>query len=287
MASVAYLLLLSTLETPLTRPLKPRWVRASIVAVALVWSAYMHLGPLAIWPTVYMINFEVFTYVGLYGFAVALSAWFLARRGTWKRRQAGAYALAFGLRDAAWYGYLHVIYPTWGDMQGTGWRVFFASFAPSITIVFVLLLVYAILRTQLFDLDLKLKWSLRRGTVVAIFAAVFIVVAQVAQEFLSGAFGWLAGGIAAGAMIIAIRPIERAADRVAERTMPQVQATPAYVAFQKMEVYKAAVEEVLADGAVSQKDRRVLERLRAQLGLSADDARAMENDLAVARVGVA
>jgi hypothetical protein len=65
--------------------------------------------------------------------------------------------------------------------------------------------------------------------------------------------------------------------------MPGTDSSPAYVAFRKMEVYKAAVEEVLADGKVSDKDRRVLDRLRAQLGLAASDAGSMERDIAAAR----
>jgi len=67
--------------------------------------------------------------------------------------------------------------------------------------------------------------------------------------------------------------------RVADTAMPSVRETSDYVAFRKMEVYKAALEGAMEDGAVSAKEREVLRRLRESLGITDADASALERDL--------
>jgi len=62
--------------------------------------------------------------------------------------------------------------------------------------------------------------------------------------------------------------------------MPDVQDNEEYRTVRKREVYRAAVEELLADGALTEKDRNVLATLADQLGLLYKDARAMERDAA-------
>ena len=59
----------------------------------------------------------------------------------------------------------------------------------------VAVLAYAILRLQLFDIDVKVKWTLGRSTLVGIFVAVFFVVDQLIQVFAGRAFGPVAGKI--------------------------------------------------------------------------------------------
>lgn len=141
-----------------------------------------------------------------------------------------------------------------------------------------LLTAYALLRCQLFDIDLKIKWGVRGGTLAGVFLAVFFVVATVASEFLTGTYGYILGGVAAGLLLFALTPLQKFAERAAERAMPNTNDSTEYLAFRKLEVYKAAAEE-LAAGGITTKERRALQALRAKLGIAAIDAASVERDV--------
>lgn len=291
-SGLLYLAFVGTLESPLARPFRSSTIRTTLLfsagGVLLAWpllaSTILGAGFAAPahglpylreqMPTSVIIDGGS-TAIFLFGLLVTLDAWRRAPPGTIRRAQARAYGLAFGLRDLGFASrlLLTILIP---DLWFTpyGWY--------SITLTqigFLALLAYGILKTQLFDIDLKIKWTLKQSTVAAAFVAVFFAVSEGAAAFFSGAIGTYAGIAAAAILVFALAPLQRLAERLSDRAMPAVDATPAYVAYRKMEVYKAAVEEVLADGNVSAKDRRVLERLRAQLGLSAADAQALEHEL--------
>lgn len=147
-------------------------------------------------------------------------------------------------------------------------------------------LAYAIARQQLFDIDIKVKWTLRRGTVAAIFLAVFFVVAQLAQNFLSDRYGWAFGGIAAGLLLFAIAPIQRAAERLSDRAMPSVRPEdPFYVGEKKRETYRNAYATAWADGTMTPKDVRLLHEVREALGLPEREIVAIEKEWAAGHPG--
>ena len=60
--------------------------------------------------------------------------------------------------------------------------------------------------------------------------------------------------------------------------MPNTSDTPEYAAFRKMQVYEAAVADVHGADGVSAKERLLLERLRASLGIAETDAARIERD---------
>jgi len=143
----------------------------------------------------------------------------------------------------------------------------------------LLLLWYAILKVQLFDIDLRIKHGIRRSTVAAVFLAAFLIVEQLVQNFFTGQFGILIGAVAAGLMLFALGHIRHFAAALANGAMPEVSATPEYVAFRKLEVYRAAFEGLYADAVVSDKERATLDRLRLKLGIQPRDALAIEEDV--------
>lgn len=49
-----------------------------------------------------------------------------------------------------------------------------------------------------------------------------------------------------------------------------------------MQVYSAALESVLSDRRISGRERAMLERMRATLGIAYDDAQALERDICAA-----
>ena len=152
-----------------------------------------------------------------------------------------------------------------------------------VAVVGVGILAYAILRHQMFDIDVKLKWTLRRGTVLGIFAAAFFVVAQLIQAFAGQMFGLVGGAVVAGLLLFALNPLQRLADRFSDKAMPTVRPEdPGYVLAKKRETYRNAYASAWADGNLTQKDMRLLTEFREALGLAEGEYVAIERDWAKA-----
>lgn len=129
-------------------------------------------------------------------------------------------------------------------------------------------LVYVLLRYQLFDVDLRVKWGLRQSTVAAAFLGVFALVTQLTEEFVSSLeVGPYLGVAAAGGLLFVMNPLQTAAERFATRVLPGVREDDAYLDERKVEVYRAALERVLYDGAIDPEEDRLLAELRRSLGI--------------------
>lgn len=142
-----------------------------------------------------------------------------------------------------------------------------------------LLLAYAIVRHQLFDIDLKIKWTISRGTLVGIFLAVFFVGTVMAENFLTDRYGWAVGGVSAGLLLFALTPLQRLADQVSTFAMPHVHDSADYRSLRMRSIYQAAVTSALRDGHVSDEERDLLATLADELGLSAGEARSLEREM--------
>lgn len=143
------------------------------------------------------------------------------------------------------------------------------------------LVAYAIARHQLFGIDRRLKWTVRRGTLAGIFHAIFVVAVQLTEAFAQnvvGQYSWVLGAIAAAGGVFLLSPLKRFADRVADTALPDVKETPAYESFRRLQMYQSALAAVWEDGSLRAVERRRLDRLREKLGISAPDARALEDD---------
>ncbi|HLE96083.1 MAG TPA: hypothetical protein VI997_01825, partial [Candidatus Thermoplasmatota archaeon] len=66
--------------------------------------------------------------------------------------------------------------------------------------------------------------------------------------------------------------------RVADRAVPGVKAPAEMTADERATVYAAQARLAWEDGHVDARDREVLDRLRATLGLAAEDAMRIESD---------
>ncbi|MGQ0536810.1 MAG: hypothetical protein ACT4PT_12160 [Methanobacteriota archaeon] len=286
--AAAYLLFIGTLASPLARPVSMRPVRVLTVAAAVglallqiartdefiagvrfgAFSGVVTIpGPWFV-PVLLLPAIAVF----LFGFAAAVTMWSTAPAGSAARAQGAAYAFAFGVRDVTWIVFLAPIL-LGGEWSATFEWLFLIGISTSL-----LALSYAILRYQLFEIDLKLKWTVRRGTLVAVFVAVAVAAFAVVEQWLEQ-YGVVAAAVAAGVMVLAIRPLERAADRLADRAMPGVVDTAEYRTVRKREVYRAAIESAIQDGVITDGERNVLATLQDQLGLAASDALALEREV--------
>ncbi len=139
----------------------------------------------------------------------------------------------------------------------TGWRSWGLWRLASVAV-----LVHAIARYRLFDLDLRLKRLAGPGLA----AGLALVGAAWSAAIVNDASLALAGlplvaGLTGAGALIASR------DHIGEALFPGVADDTAYIAQRKREVYRAALERVLEEGGDPSEDR-VLTDLRESLGIS-------------------
>lgn len=225
------------------------------------------------WPVVALLLAISYTY----GFVATFLSWRAARSPV-ARRRAGALSLAFGTRDVFWGGLFLVFGLFPASLPVTGLPLIqTASFA---LLFYIIVTAYGIASTHLFDIDLRLKWTLERGTVAAVFVAVFFVVSEGAATILSDRLGTVLGLLVTGALVFVLAPLHRASERLSRAAMPTVKDTPEYRAFRKEQIYGEALAEALKDGDVTPLERAILDRLRTTLEL--DEHIALDLEAAMA-----
>jgi hypothetical protein len=217
--------------------------------------------------------------VAMYAFGIVASASALRRAASdTARRRARVFLWAFGTRDLVWGGIYLVVVLAGDDLTPTGIAWLGEAYAGSL-LVYSLLVGYGILTAQLLDIDLKVRWTIKQGTVAAAFLAVFFLVSEGSTMFLSNALGNVLGLLASALLIFAFAPLQRAAERVAERAMPGVHDTPEYASYRKLQVYAAALESAYQDAELTPRERAMLSSVAESLGLHPEDAERLERDV--------
>ena len=270
--------LAAALGTPLTRPFADPRMRAGLAITAFALFFATLLTPMKFGASVLYILL-VLTF--LFALAASTQAWYVAAGAA--RARARSFALAFGFRDLCWgFAYLDTV---WGVWHGTFAEVP-SDPADPVYIVYMLgtllavpLIAYGILRTQLFDIDLRIRWTIKQSTLAAAVVAIVYALSEGASRLLSSELGNVAGLLAAALVVFFLAPLQRFAERVASVAMPNTRNTPEYAAFRKLQVYEAAVAEALQGGDISAKERALLHRLRDTLGIAPADAATLEHDL--------
>ena len=215
----------------------------------------------------------------VFAFAASLRVWSVSIGAA--RKRARIFAVAFGIRDVCW-GFLYAtqVWELWNSNYAdvfTGIPPWFVVY-PLGTFIAVPLIAYGILRTQLFDIDLRIRWTIKQSTLAAAVVAFVYVMSESASRLLSNELGNFAGLLAAALVVFFLAPLQRFAERVASAAMPNTHDTPEYAAFRKLQVFEAAIVDALP-GGISDKERALLRRLQESLGISAADAAAIERDL--------
>jgi len=269
--------LAAALRTRLVAPFGTRRARIVLLILAAILAVVVLWGSLKIGGTILYVSLVL---LFLFALIASFDAWRTAD-GMMKSR-AGTFAIAFGARDVCWgfaYGWATLV--LW---QGTYAIVEpNASSAPYLvyllgTLLAVPLIAYGMLKTQLFDIDLKIQWTIRQSTVAAVFVAVFYLVTEGADRLFEAEFGSWAGLLASALLLLFLAPLQRFAERFAGAVMPNTSDTPEYAVYRKMQVYEAALADALP-GGISDKERALLNHLRGSLGIAAADAEALERDL--------
>jgi hypothetical protein len=268
--------LAAAIRTRFTAPFaSPSAAKALLVMAALLCAVALS-GPLKFGGTILYVLLAI---LFAYALFVSIHAWLTATGVA--RTRAGIFAVAFGLRDVCWgivYGWATLL--LW---QGT-----YAVVDPNATgtpyLLYILgsflavpLIAYGILKTHLFDIDLKIQWTIRQTTVAAAFVAVFYLVTEAADRYLASELGNWVGLLGSALLVFFLAPLQRFAERVASFAMPQTRNTTEYRTFRKFQVYQAALQDALP-GGISEKERALLNHLRDSLGIGAEDAAAMESD---------
>jgi len=270
------------LNTNLTRPFADTRVRIGLAIGSVLLALAVVFTPSRIGTT---LLYSMVTLLFVYALVASIHAWRTAKRGI-ARERAGIFALAFGVRDLGWtLSYAISSWVIWAQPELTAFTVmtdisWLGKFVYALgTLLAVPLITYGILRTQLFDIDIHIRWTIKQSTVAAVFVAVFYLVSEGADRLLESELGNVIGLIASALVMFFLVPVQRFAERVAGAAMPNTENTPEYAMFRKLQVYEAALAEALPDGNISDRERDLLDRLRDSLGISTADADAIEHEL--------
>lgn len=147
------------------------------------------------------------------------------------------------------------------------------------------LATYALLRHQLLGTDVKLKLTLSRGTVAAIFLAVFLIVSQLIQNIANETLGYISGAIAAGLLLFALVPLQRAADRFISATLPNTRDPRREVGEARVAAYEQTLALLLADGRLTPQKERALAALAEELGIGPVQSLALREQALAKAIG--
>jgi hypothetical protein len=148
-------------------------------------------------------------------------------------------------------------------------------------VLVVLVVAYGIVRYQLMGIDVKVRWTIKQSTVAAAFVGVFFVTSEGAQSFFAESTNSsMMGILAAGALVFAIAPLQRAAERVASAAVPGAKAPGELARSERLDLYREQLRAAWADGNLSADERRLLEVTRERLGIAAEDALRLEREVA-------
>jgi hypothetical protein len=270
--------LASALQTKFTQPFSKRPVRFALWVIAAVFFVAIQLSPLKFGA---LLLYLMLSMTFAFAFVASIHAWRSSSAGI-ARDRARIFVIAFGVRDLCW-GFVYVD-GIRAILAGTYLvepepEYFYLIYAFG-TLFAIPLIAYGILRTQLFDIDLRIRWTIKQSTMAAIFVAFVYLISEGADRFLSSELGNWAGLLASALVVFFLAPLQRFAERVANAAMPNTTDTPEYAAFRKLQVYEAAIAEAQQEGAgISDRERALLNRLRESLGITESDAARIESEL--------
>lgn len=156
-----------------------------------------------------------------------------------------------------------VPWPTWATSVGNGVSRTMGG----------LILCIAILRFELAG-PVARTVAVERSTVAAVSLAGLFVTAQIAQNVFNSSYGVVAGGLVAGALLFATRPIESALGKIVSRgSSGRGRAwTPVGTVADIENAYRLAVANELRHGPLHADNEAYLAGLADQLGLTAGQA---------------
>lgn len=157
-----------------------------------------------------------------------------------------------------------IVYQQFGNVFGT-------VVAPMLEIVGLFLVMYGILRYQLLGVETVVKRVTRGAMFGSTMFATFVTVGNSAEYFIEAR---LPGNVPAGFLIagfvaaLALMPIQKATEKIANRLFPQAGSkSPDYLAQRRMEIYEAQLRYALLDGQLKDKELAMLRALALSIEL--------------------
>ena len=143
-------------------------------------------------------------------------------------------------------------------------------------------ITYALVKHRLFDIEVRLRFAIRGTTLAGLFLAVFFIVNKVTENLVASRFenegvGIYVGGAVAGLLLFALNPLQRLADRIAQKAVPQVPSGLSTT--DREQLYREQLEIAWRDGRLTAKERLLFGRLQGRLGIAASDAARLETEV--------
>jgi hypothetical protein len=145
-----------------------------------------------------------------------------------------------------------------------------------IMIVSHLAIAAALLKSQVLGLNRRIVTGSSYAGAAALLVVAFVVATEVVEAAVSGGDQFV--GIAAAVVLaLSLRPLQTRAQRWLVRLFPSAQAVSSLATQEKAAMYREQVELAYDDGVLGTKERRMLDRMVASLGLTHDAARGIES----------
>ncbi len=248
----------------------PAAVPVFAVIASVIWAADIVID--------FKLIYAILALMFLAALTLAMQAIFVARTQL-ARRRAILFAIAFGLRDVVWgFVYSSGIF---GFFRETALQDLIRNqFYAGSTLVYIPIVAYGILSVRLLNIKVHVRRGVQRGTLAAVFVALFFLISEGAATFLSDRFGTIVGLLGATLIVFLVAPLHRLTEWLSGQVV-HVSAGSEYQAYRKLQMYAVAVEDALAYGDVGPAQRTLLDRLRESLDISIEDAGRIEADLGV------
>lgn len=273
--------LAAALRTRLARPFGRKSLRITIAVVAILM-AVGTVVTMALWGSLFgsAVLYAAVMALFLFALVVSIHAWWVAEPGI-ARTRARVFAIAFGIRDICWG--ISYAAAFWLIQAGTPMEESTLMWVGKIvyalgTLLAVPLIAYGILKAKMFDIDLKIRWTLKQSTFAAAVVAITFAISEGAEMLVSAELGDKWGLLAAAVALLFLKPLQAFAEKIVGLLMPNTQNTPEYQRSRKMRVYEEALIEALDENDISTKERALLVRLRDSLEIPVADAVAMEEE---------
>ncbi len=210
---------------------------------------------------------------------IAISTWaFVAaiqHHRLQRDRQAAAYLAAFALRDVA----VVALFAAGVAAKSNPWVA--SQFGVVLLIVKVVLLghltylIYGVMAGLVLGLDDQVRATIQKALVLVMVSSVFLVITEGA-EILIGVDSPALAILAAGIITLVFQPVQGFAQRLSARLLPGPASRHDLDRRERRSLYERQVKIAALDGVIQGKERTMLDRLRESLGLSAEEAAAIE-----------
>lgn len=132
-----------------------------------------------------------------------------------------------------------------------------------------ILATYALLRYQLFDIDVKVRAVIKSSSLAFAFTIFFFAIGELAENVVQARQGQTVALGAAAFLTLVLKPVEdRIGERWARRALPHAKPMKDLSRTQKIQVFREQMELALQDGTLSDREREMLVRLQERLGIT-------------------